>query len=382
MKILVLGDTHLGRSLYQHDLTPSILAVMDEFFDFCENIKGDVIAVHLGDLFDNPRPTLELERLALIWCKKFEQAKIPLFLMAGNHDVVSSSEVKTALSSIKESNFKSVYVVEKPKMITTKENCTDLLFVPFPSTGIYEDLDLWNVDVEKCLQRSKASKIIAFTHLNVVGAKLGKQEWLYRGGDHDIPQSLIDHKKVNRIYNGHFHKPQSTGKVLCVGSSQRLTFGEAENILNFMVLDIKDDFHTADYLPIKNILKMRELEFDLSGRNNSSKAITLDSLKQVLSCLDLEDHLVKVKTFTDEQTTVTTDQISTLIYACGASHVVCPPPIRVQGKEVAKVLKNTSISNPTLSAKTWIKDKIKDRPERVEIFKCFKTVYKKVSSDV
>lgn len=375
--IAVLGDTHLGASLYQYDLTPAIMQVMDAFFDFCQ--EHDVkTAIHLGDLFDMPRPSLELEQLAFRWARKFEEANIKLWMLTGNHDAVSSPQVKTALSSLKEANFKKALVVDKPMPIMLSGTMGGLL-LPFPSPGIHSTQQDWNKAITRAVRGIKRPRFVVFTHLNVVGAKLGNQEWLYKGGDHDVPDLLLVHERVPKVFNGHIHKEQQVGKVHCLGAAQRLTFGEAGNPINFTL--VKPTLNDVDVEKHQQPgLKLKQLDLDLSGWGNQGTPPSTQQVQVILSCLNVAGALVKINLFADEQTTVTVDKIRQMLMDAGALHVVAPPPTYVKRKLQQQVSRQ-QVGDPLKLGQFWIKTNIPDKQEQLEVYKCFKSLHRKVSSD-
>jgi len=378
MKIAVLGDTHLGASLYQYDLTPHIMEVMEDFYSFCLTHKVN-FAVQLGDLFDNPRPSLELEQLALQWCNKFEFAGIDLHLLAGNHDAVASTQVKTGLSSIKAAPFRHVHVHDTPTPFYLPEAVTGVLLLPFPSAGIYATQEQWKKDVAAAFKKMKGSKFMVFSHLNVVGAKLGDQDWLYRGGAFSFPSDLAQHSRLLAAFNGHIHKAQEVGRISNVGAAQRLTFGEAHNTVSFTLLDLMFGcLDVQNFQDIPPVLELKQLDLDLT-LPAFEDGLSAAQMKPLLQALDLQNKLVKVNMVVDDSTTITAEQITEIIYGLQALHVVCTPPIWGKQKGALKHTSSVVSADPLKLGASWIRERVSKKEEQEAVFHLFSQLHRKVS---
>jgi len=80
--------------------------------------------------------------------------------------------------------------------------------------------------------------IVAFSHLEATGFKLGQFEPVQRDTVVLIPARLIKSKKVIRVYAGHVHKHQEVGKVNVVGSSIHVDFGEADDPKGMILAEV------------------------------------------------------------------------------------------------------------------------------------------------
>ena len=86
MRLLHTADWHLGRIFYGHPLTQDQVYVLeDQLFSVIEDqaIDGLVIA---GDIFDRPLPSLEAIQLWDRILTRLAAMKVPVFVIAGNHD--------------------------------------------------------------------------------------------------------------------------------------------------------------------------------------------------------------------------------------------------------------------------------------------------------
>lgn len=377
MRVAVIGDTHLGRTLYGYDLTPSIRSTMYSFFRFCQ--EHDIkTAVHLGDLFDTPRPHLALEKLAIQWCNEFERAGIALHLLVGNHDVVSKGGINSALAPLKAIDYQHVMVHEAPLRLPTGSEGTDLVFVPFPSPALYDEVSGWLSDIQAAMSKVQGQAII-FSHLNVEGAKLGEQDWVYRGGDYSIPPELPHIDSTALVVSGHIHKQQwLPGRHVALGASQRLRFSEHRNPVNFLLLDSPEGKDGCELYETGCAIELLLWEADASAWGGGGTPPDGNDL--LASCPDVEGMLVKVQPFVDEQTSIDWGRVEGALYESGAEHVTVLSPIFAKRKEKQKP-KAAVVGEPVKAAAFFIKSRIKDQPERKAVMRTFKRLQQGVDAD-
>jgi exonuclease SbcD len=361
--IAVLGDLHLGRSLYGYSLTPMIRFAMYRFFRFC--VSHEVkIAVQVGDIFDNPRPTIEQEKIAIQWCNEFERAGINLFLINGNHDATGKPRLGSALDVIRANRFRFVAVINRPTLIQRIPSAysytgPSLYFLPFPCPSIYQEGEAWE---RAATLNMGSARPITFCHLNIEGAKIGEQDFPYRGDHFNLPKKVINGSRL--VVAGHIHNPQRVGKkVQIVGSAERLRFDE-RNHDRYFTLVVPLASRVKHYR--RSALNLRQLTLDASG----NEAATTEDVKRVIKGEDVQGAIVKVAPYVDELSTVDWNEVASALYKQGADHVVIAPPIQVKAKLARRIAKGR-IDNDTV-AKRFIVDRIKDKWERKLIYKRFK----------
>lgn len=355
MRIGVIGDLHLGKTLYGYDLTPHIRRAMYEFLDLCLFVEADA-AVCLGDVYDRPAPSVALQKMVIQWVNEFERAGIDLFLLAGNHDVTSSHAAPTALESIRvAAPFKHVQVIDRPVVI--REVGTML---PFPSPGIYDSHEHYVAMVNLLHQHEP----FVFSHLNIEGAKLGDQEFVYRGAEHFLPE-------VNgTVLAGHIHKPQRTGDVQIVGAAERTSFAERweERHLVLILRGRAIRFKRATALPLVQV------EPDVSGWGTGGSPPSTDDVVQDLAPR-VSGALVKVAPFVDERTVVDWSAVERGLLDAGALSVTIAPATRVQ-KARSRHKSGAAASDPVAAAARFIKQRVGDERERKRLLVTFKRIQK------
>lgn len=371
--IAILGDTHLGRVLYQHDLTPYIRHMMWKFFDFCVE-KKVTRAIHLGDMHDSPRPTLANEKVVVQWANEFERAGIHLDILTGNHDVTAHRDVSSALAVLKAMPYEFVSVIDRPRYIETSDTQDGLLFLPFPSPSLFKDNASYLDEVRKEFNKSKQG-VMVFSHLNVDGAKLGSQDFVYRGADFYLPFPLAEHERVSVCVNGHIHKAQSIESIHMLGAAQRLNFGERDNRIYFGIIKKPGIYFVKDVSD--QALKLIQLSLDLSGQNG--KPLTTEQAIASIDMLEVEGAGVKLETLVDETTIAFIPDIEEAIYAAGAAFVAIGSPIRIEAQQAQRTIP-VIVQNVTKAVSIYISAVVPDPEEKRILTNMFIQVRTEVES--
>lgn len=371
MKTAVLGDLHLGRSLYGIDLTPEIRKVMWQFLEFCLVNKVDE-AVQLGDVFDCPTPSEVHRKLFVQWLNEFERAKIMVYVLTGNHDVMGRRGAISALESIRIMRWEYVRIVDRPLFSFGK------LFLPFPSPAIYETRQEW-LDEVLWVVDSIAWPTTVYSHLNIEEAKLGAQEWVYRGEDFVLPRGVYRERGVQAVLAGHIHKPQrvDNGRIHIVGAAERLRFDEAEEDRIFVLHD-----DNGERTIVRNPgLMLTTLKLDASGASyGGDPPSTAELIAAARFDASVDGCIVKVVPYIDDTSFVSWSEVESELYRSGARHVVLATPIKVRPlseRRLKRSLKERKLTHED-QAKAFLTSKVQDVRERRAIWKMYEKLKEKV----
>ncbi len=109
MKILHFSDTHLGFQAFDRVTEAGVNAREQDVYDAFERVVDRILAikpdivVHAGDLFHRPSPSNRALTFALEQLRRISMAKIPIVIIAGNHETpktIYNSPILRALRSI------------------------------------------------------------------------------------------------------------------------------------------------------------------------------------------------------------------------------------------------------------------------------------------
>ncbi len=261
MRLIHTADWHLGRRLKGVDRTPEIEYQLEELLLAAKILEVDAVLV-AGDIFDNPSPPAEAEKVAYHFFCQLRKAEIPAVIIAGNHDSAFRIEgLSQILSHI------GISALGRPKRaeqggvieIETAHGPLCVAAMPFISERrLLKTADLWTKNEREqhhSYQAYLASLFenlthgfreenvnIIMAHLTVAEAKRAYSEVdYYTQGIYRLPlQTLPPHAQY--IALGHIHKPQQIPYIVPTaysGSLIQLDFYEAEEEKGFNLITVE-----------------------------------------------------------------------------------------------------------------------------------------------
>lgn len=367
-----LGDLHLGRSLHGYDLTPHTRRIMYQFAR--RYIDRADYAVQLGDVFDSPRPATGLEKIVVQWCNEFERAKTPLYLMTGNHDVISKPGYVSALDPIKAIPYRYVHVIDRPTVVPFGGHTG--LFLPFPSTGTYETPEDWENRALGALKRAELAslaQVVVYSHLDIAGASWGDQDLVFRAGDFAVPLAVLESRRVRVLIGGHVHKPQRRGRVRILGAAQRLRIDESRmrrfTIMHSDGRDIKRSHVNAITMADVSINAAVDSELDIDCD------ITAEDQQQLLDAFPwaaVDGSIVRVSAWSNARTVLDWGDLERQLYQAGALFVYpIVPRMIIDGIEAED---SPCIFDPQEAAEQFISDRIQRKSERDAMMAAFESL--------
>ena len=85
MRLLHLGDLHLGKSLGEFDLIEDQRYILDQIMELIRREKVDAVLI-AGDVFDKAIPPESAVRALDHFLSELAKAKVSVFMISGNHD--------------------------------------------------------------------------------------------------------------------------------------------------------------------------------------------------------------------------------------------------------------------------------------------------------
>ena len=280
MKISVVADCHLNRALYKGVLDKKYTTLPFRTVDFMksfyfivtqniEKIKPDLMVI-AGDVYDSYDPSNEVRAFFNRQLKRLSNAKIPVIILVGNHDICRKHH---ALSPIKSLDLDGVTVVEEPMLTIFRDKV--LMLFPYSiqvergekeiREQFYEFLNESGKIIEGDEQYRGKDRIF-FGHFGVKGAVLksysskdsGKQKHQINKGGDDISLADLDEIGADYIFLGDYHQhqvlPIKKGIAMYSGSIERTDISECDQIKGYVVYD---DDNVVD----PNMGKVRFVEY-------------------------------------------------------------------------------------------------------------------------
>ncbi len=276
MKLLHVGDLHLGKSLGDYDLTDDQEYILNKLLEIVD--KNDVDAVLIaGDVYDKAIPSEAAVRLLDHFISSLAEKKVHTFMISGNHD---SDDRLNFGSHLFETNH--IYISTKydgtlyKQTLKKGEEEVDIHLLPFvkasqvrhylPEAKIetYDDairaiIDNADIDTSRC------NVIVA--HQFVMGKSgdpaLGGSESLGTqsvGLVEKIGYDCFD--KFDYVALGHIHSPQQVGRaeVRYSGSPLKYSLSEVNNEKSVFLITVSEKEKVKiELVPIKPMRDMRHL---------------------------------------------------------------------------------------------------------------------------
>lgn len=274
MRILHTSDWHLGRIFYGVHLTDDQAYVLDELIELIKYVKPDVI-ITAGDIFDRAIPTVEaVDLLDDILSRIILDIKIPVIMIAGNHD--SPDRVNFGSRLMKSCNLSIRGRFKKDiNPVVLSDKYGEVYFYPLPYAEPVIVRDCYNDDnihthddsmkkvmdtIKENMKSHKRNVLIA--HAFASGCEPSESERpLSIGGSGVVDASYFN--GFSYVALGHLHRPQKVGNdnIRYSGSLMKYSFSEANQKKNIPVIDMDEDGNISiKYYDIKPQRDVRCIE--------------------------------------------------------------------------------------------------------------------------
>lgn len=253
MKLMHIGDLHLGKSLGDFDLINDQKFILDEILRDIErkNVDGLLIA---GDVYDRAVPSEEAVRLLDYFLNRLSEMGTSVFIISGNHDSDDRLNFGRKFFTDRNIFISSVFDGHLEKRTISKDGVeADVYLMPFikasvvrrffPDAGIetYEDA-VRTVIADASPDPDRINILLA--HQFVTGGDdpvLSGSEGigtLNVGTVEKINWKCFD--KFNYVALGHIHSPQKVGReeVRYSGSILKYSLSEVNSIKSAPVITI------------------------------------------------------------------------------------------------------------------------------------------------
>ena len=277
MKLLHLGDLHLGKSLGDYDLIEDQKYILNQIIDLIdkESVDGVLIA---GDVWDKAIPSEAATRLLDTFLTDLSSKDIKTYMISGNHDSDDRLNYAKSFFESKQIYISAVFDGTLKKCSADKD--VDIYLLPFVKASqvkhffadakieTYEDavrtvIEHTEIDDTKCN--------ILVAHQFVVGTgekpQLGGSESVGTqnvGTVEQIGYKCFD--AFDYVALGHIHSPQSVGRneVRYAGSPLKYSLSEVNNEKSVPIITVngKNDI-SIELVPLKPMRDMRHLRGEM-----------------------------------------------------------------------------------------------------------------------
>ena len=270
MKFIHLSDLHLGKRVYDFNLTEDQKYILKEILKVIDTENPDAVLI-AGDIYDKSVPSTEAVELLDEFLYQLSGRDLQVFLISGNHDSPERLAFASRLISRTGIHLSPVYngAVE-PIVLTDEFGPVNVYLLPFvkpvhvrrffPDENIESYNDALRTAVE-ALDIDRSERNILVTHQFVTGAIRSDSEEISVGGTDNVDAAVFD--GFDYVALGHIHGPQNIGseRIRYCGTPLKYSFSEAKHQKSVTVIDIEDkESILVRTVPLHPLRDMREIE--------------------------------------------------------------------------------------------------------------------------
>ncbi len=285
MKIIHTADWHIGNTFYEFDRA-------DEHRHFFEFLLGQIgehnadALVVSGDVFDNPNPSAEAQRIYYDFLSSAvkQYPGLQIVVIAGNHDSAARLEasspvledlgvfVRGCLHTDSKDNPDFNNLIIPLHARNNAEDTVVCLAVPFLRAADLPKEDSFSKSMGKFFknligearkQYGKRQRMILAAHFYATGSEISSEDHSERiiiGGEENVDASKFC-EDLSYVALGHIHKAQRVAGLEYArysGSALPMSFGERgyKHGVNVVNIDTEGNvtLNPVEYRPLRNLL--------------------------------------------------------------------------------------------------------------------------------
>ena len=268
MRIVHFADLHIGVENHGR-IDPAtgvssrlsdFLTALDKLVDYAIDEKVDLV-LFCGDAYKSREPSQTQQREFARRVNRLSEARIPLFLLVGNHDLPNATGRATSIEIFETLGVDNVHVAGRPDVFRLPTRSGDLQIVSLPwlrRSSLLTREDTRDLDIAQINERLEGIltgiindgiarldptvPAILAAHVWVANAVPGSEKAMTLGQEHALLLSNVHNPAFDYVALGHIHKRQTLAEdppVVYSGSLERLDFGEEAHDKGFYVVDIE-----------------------------------------------------------------------------------------------------------------------------------------------
>lgn len=321
IRVMHFADVHFGVENYGRfdpatglpsrlvDFRDALNAAIDLALD-----AGVELAVFAGDAYKTRDPNQTHQREFAACLSRLAQAKVPIVMLAGNHDIPNMKGRANAIEIFGALMGGSMRVFDTPghAVVQTKSgHSVQIAAVPYLIKSLvlaredYKDQGVQETTgliVEKYVgwldkiasECDPSLPTILMGHFSVANARLSAGQVGYLVNEPEVPLSALTQAPFDYVALGHIHKYQDLNKgeqppVVYSGSIERIDFGERKEDKGFALVDLAKGNTDVRHMVVPT-RRFVEIETDATGAGDG---ITEHVLRE-LAKHDLRGAVVKM----------------------------------------------------------------------------------------
>lgn len=277
MKIIHLGDLHIGKKVNGFSMIEDQKYILDKIIGICKKEKIEV-AIIAGDVYDKLVPTPEAVELLDRFLVALSNENITVLMISGNHD---SQERLAFGEKLLEKSGIHISPIFKGSIeeIRIGENVSFYLLPyikPIHVRKAYEiACDTYNCAVKEVVNRIEIDEKrvnILITHQFITGAVTCDSEELVLGGIDNVGADVFE--KFDYVALGHIHRAQKICKetIRYSGSPLKYSFSECNHKKSVTILEVgknkEIEISQKGLVPIRDLRQIKGKYNDIMKKEN------------------------------------------------------------------------------------------------------------------
>ena len=288
MKLMHIGDLHLGRSLGDFDLAQDQEYLLDQLLEIVDKHAVDAVLI-AGDVYDKAIPSEAATRMLDYFLSSLAKRKVYVYMVSGNHD---SDERLNYGSRLFESNHIFISTRYEGKLckqtLKVDKDEIDIYMLPFvkasqvrhylPKVKIesYDDAVRAILDRES-IDASRNNVLVAHQFV------MGKSEDPELSGSEGLGTQIVGtvekigcdcFDEFDYVALGHIHSPQQVGRkeVRYSGSPLKYSLSEVNNEKSIPLITVSGKGKVdIELVPVKPLRNMRHIKGTIRELLDQSK---------------------------------------------------------------------------------------------------------------
>ena len=310
MKLIHLGDLHLGKSLGEYDLAEDQRYILNQILDIIKRESADAVLI-AGDVYDKAVPSESATRLLNEFFCELAELGVKTFVISGNHDSAERLAFGSQLMMESQVIFSPVYDGEPVKYCMKDEYGEVWIhLLPFLKPAVVrhvfpeEEITSYQDAVScavKHMQIDPTKRNVLLAHQFVTGAARCDSEEVSVGGVDQIAAETFQEFDYTAL--GHIHSPQNfkNGKMRYCGTPLKYSFSECGQKKSVTVVELKEkgttEIREIGLLPLRDLRSIRGSYLEVSSREFYEDTNTEDYVRMILTDEDdVVDGMQKLRT--------------------------------------------------------------------------------------
>lgn len=389
MRFIHTSDWHIGRTIRGQERWDEVHSLLEEIASFVETQKVELVALS-GDVFDVLTPPAEAERVVYDFFCRMNLLKVPVVVIAGNHDSPQRFDSRAGLFSIagvyvagrasKDAVFRPIVrsgaevIVGALPFLSEKSVIKGIDYMEKSETELKGGYtDKIEAMIRALSQNFKPESInILMTHLYFEGSIPSHTErQIDLTNAYAVPAQAIP-PHLNYFAVGHIHKQQKIKRTAVPsyysGSIMKLDFGEEKDQKGFLLVDAKPGVPSnVEFVELSSVRNLMTFE---------SPFDELEKRADEINASVGPKGYAKIRVHHKEPIMRLGEAIQTLIPRAVDWELLSLPQISESRRPVDQKL----LANPVEMFKSYFQEEVGREPTE-DVLKALKSLYDETSLD-